>query len=309
MSANPTRVDWESPVPADPGFPLQEGNRVLESIASQEALRALLAFSDLHEQIRKRRVVAEGASNRDLFETERFIFDEALQLVCDRLQAITQADGILIALTEESQAERNEGEGLQVEKLIAKESTTERPGTKLPDLVCRASAGPVAVKRGVRLIGESEFLQDCLDSGRILRCDDCDIDARVELDFARHIGGRSTVLVPLRGRREQLGVLQAFSLTPWAFTDNDILRRTGSLRAQTGRSGPPHKLAVVSGGRSLARKTGCCGAGCRRGHERSSEGRTHSTRGSDETGDGSRSRTGARSGSGYRHSANSAYSV
>jgi N-acetylmuramoyl-L-alanine amidase len=222
MSANPTRVDWESPVPADPGFPLQEGNRVLESIASQEALRALLAFSDLHEQIRRRRVVAGGASNRDLFETERFIFDEALQLVCDRLQAITQADGILIALTEESQAERNEGEGLQVEKLIAKESTTERPGTKLPDLVCRASAGPVAVKRGVRLIGESEFLQDCLDSGRILRCDDCDIDARVELDFARHIGGRSTVLVPLRGRREQLGVLQAFSLTPWAFTDNDI---------------------------------------------------------------------------------------
>jgi N-acetylmuramoyl-L-alanine amidase len=222
MSANPTRVDWESPVSADPGFPLREGNRVLESIASQEALRALLAFSDLHEQIRKRRVVAEGASNRDLFETERFIFDEALQLVCDRLQAITQADGILIALTEESQAERTEGEGLQVEKLIAKESTAERTGTKLPDLVCRASAGPLAVKRGVRLIGESEFLQDCLDSGRILRCDDCDIDARVELDFARHISARSTVLIPLRGRREQLGVLQAFSLTPWAFTDNDI---------------------------------------------------------------------------------------
>jgi N-acetylmuramoyl-L-alanine amidase len=222
MSANPTRVDWESPVSADPGFPLREGNRVLESIASQEALRALLAFSDLHEQIRKRRVVAEGDSNRDLFETERFIFDEALQLVCDRLQAITQADGILIALTEKSQAERTEGEGLQVEKLIAKESTTERPGTKLPDLVCRASAGPLAVKRGIRLIGESEFLQDCLDSGRILRCDDCDIDARVELDFARQISARSTVLVPLRGRREQLGVLQAFSLTPWAFTDNDI---------------------------------------------------------------------------------------
>jgi len=30
------------------------------------------------------------------------------------------------------------------------------------------------------------------------------------------------VLVPLRGQREQLGVLQAFSTTAWAFTDHDI---------------------------------------------------------------------------------------
>ena len=37
-------------------------------------------------------------------------------------------------------------------------------------------------------------------------------------------GYRRVVFPPalLRGRREQLGVLQAFSLTPWAFTDNDI---------------------------------------------------------------------------------------
>ncbi|MGB6385713.1 MAG: N-acetylmuramoyl-L-alanine amidase [Terriglobales bacterium] len=205
MSANPTRVEWESPTTGDPGFPLQEGNRVLESIASREALRALLAFSDLHEQIRNRRVAAGSAS--DLFETERFILDEALQLICDRVQAITQADGILVALTA----------GSRVEELIAEKSTG-----KQPELVCRASAGPLAVERGGHLIGESEFLQDCLESGRILRCDDCEIDARVEIDFARQIGARSTVLVPLRGRREQLGVLQAFSRTPWAFTDHDI---------------------------------------------------------------------------------------
>ncbi len=188
MSANPTRVDWEA---ADVGSPLQEGNRVLESIARREALRALLAFSDLHEQIRNRRM-ATGASDRDLFETERFILDEVLQLISDRAQAITQADGIVVALAE--------GSGI----------------------VCRASAGPLAVERGVALIGESEFLQEGLESGRILRCDDADIDARVELDFARRMGARSTVLVPLRGRREQLGVLQAFSTAAWAFTDHDI---------------------------------------------------------------------------------------
>jgi len=191
MSTNPTRVDWEATT-ADLGSPLQEGNRVLESIARQEALRALLAFSDLHAQIQNRRVATGHASDRDLFETERFILDEVLQLICDRAQAITQADGIVVALAEGSL------------------------------MVCRAAAGPLAVERGVHLIGESEFLQDGLESGRILRCDDCETDARVELDFARALEAQSTVLVPLRGRREHLGVLQAFSTSARAFTDHDI---------------------------------------------------------------------------------------
>jgi N-acetylmuramoyl-L-alanine amidase len=187
---------------ADLGSPLQEGNRVLESIAQRKALRALVAFSDLHEQIRNRRLVTGRNADRDLFETERFILDEVLQLICDRAQAIIQADGIVVALAEKSE--------------------TEESRTAKPEVVSRAAAGPLAVERGIRLIGESEFLQDCLESGRILRCDDCDIDSRVELDCARAIGARSTVLVPLRGRREQLGVLQAFSTRARAFSDHDI---------------------------------------------------------------------------------------
>jgi len=141
-----------------PALRLQEGNRVLESIARQETLHALLAFSDLHEQIRNRRMATGGASDRDLFETERFILDEVLQLICDRVQAITQADGIVVALAEGSAAEKSQ-------------------------IVCRAAAGPLAIGRGVRLTGESEFLQDCLESGRILRCDDCEADARLRPGF------------------------------------------------------------------------------------------------------------------------------
>jgi len=202
MSANPTRVDWDAETAADPGSPLQEGNRVLESIARQEALRALLAFSDLHEQIRKRRAATGCASDRDLFETERFILDEVLQLITNRAQAITGADGVVVALAEKSTATRSK--------------------TEAPEMVCRAAAGPLAVARGVHWIGESEFLRDCLESGRILRCDDCATDARVEQDFARAIGARSTVLVPLGGRGGQIGVLQAFSTTARAFTDHDV---------------------------------------------------------------------------------------
>ena len=129
MSANPTRVDWEATT-AEPGSPLQEGNRVLESIARREALRALLAFSDLHEQIRNRRIATGRDSDRDLFETERFILDEVLQLICDRAQALTQADGIVVAIAEWSASEG---------------SATERSAAKRSQIVCRAASGPLAI--------------------------------------------------------------------------------------------------------------------------------------------------------------------
>lgn len=213
MSANPTRVDWDAPA-SDAGSPLREGNRVLESIAQQEALRALLAFSELHEQIRSRRVAAGNSVDGDLFETERFILDEVLQLICDRAQSITEADGVVVALAEEPRAE-------QSTPAISTPAIS-TAAIKKNDLLCRATAGPLIIERGSRLIGDSEFLRNCLESGRILRSDDCDDDTRVDLDLARKMGVRSTVLVPLRGQREQLGVLQAFSTSARAFTDHDV---------------------------------------------------------------------------------------
>jgi transcriptional regulator with GAF, ATPase, and Fis domain len=205
MSASPTRVaECGVAMDGDADSPLQEGNRVLESIARQEALPALLAFSELHQEIRNRRIrnqwlASSRGNDRDLFETECFILDEVLQLICDRAQAITQADCIVVALAKHSESKR-------------------------PEMICRAAAGAIHVARGARLIGESEFLRDALESGRILRCDDGETDARVELDFAHQLGARSTVLIPLRGQREQLGVLQAFSTSARAFTDHDVRR-------------------------------------------------------------------------------------
>src|SRR5580658_9895589 len=149
-TADPARIDSEA---SDPGSPLQQGNLVLESIARREAMRALLAFSELHEQIRNRRIAIGHEADRDLFETERFILDEVLQLICDRVQAITQADAVVIALAEKS---------------AATEPRNSRQA--IPQLACRAAAGPLAVMRGVHLIAESDFMQDALDTGRILRC-------------------------------------------------------------------------------------------------------------------------------------------
>ena len=197
MSATSNRVDWNGGQAA-PGSPLQEGNRVLESIGRQESLRALLAFSDLHEQIRNRRLATGTASDGALFQTERFVLDEVLQLVCTRTQALTHADAVVLALAEGSLAEGSA-------------------------LVCRAAAGPLSIAPGLRLGPESQLLRECLESGKILRCDDSASDPRAEFDLARQLGARATVLVPLRGRRDRMGVLQAFSATPWAFTDQDVL--------------------------------------------------------------------------------------
>lgn len=190
MSAPPTRTNWHEP--AESALPLEQGVRVLASIGKQEGLRALLAFSDLRENTRQRRPAPGSGSNRNLPQNERLVLHEVLQLVCLRAQVLTQADSLLIALAEGA------------------------------ELVCRASAGSRPIPQGIRLNGESKFLREALESGKILRCDDSETDSRVQLDFARAIEARSTILVPLRGRGEHLGVLQAFSATPWAFTDHDI---------------------------------------------------------------------------------------
>ena len=175
-------------------LPLVAGNRVLESIARQEGVGALLAFSELHEQIRQRQLAAGAASDSDLSQTERFFLEEVLQLICNRAHTLTQADSVMLAL---SQPPRGE-------------------------LVCRASAGELPIPRGIRLNSGSEFLLECLASGRTLRCDDARSDERVEFDLTHAMEARSSVIVPLRGRSQYIGVLQAFSRKAWSFTDDDV---------------------------------------------------------------------------------------
>lgn len=191
MSATSIRLDHEES-PADASLPLAEGNRVLESIGRQEGLSALLAFSGLHEQVRRHHLTAGSLPDRDLFQTESFFLDEVLQLICDRAMALSRADRVMVAMREGS------------------------------DFVCRAAAGSLPMPRGVRLNRDSEFLRECLVSGRTVRCDDAQTDSRLDHDLSAKIGARATVLVPLRGYRQQVGVLQAFSASPWSFTDEDV---------------------------------------------------------------------------------------
>ncbi len=163
-----------------------------------DAVQALLGFSALHQQVRRRRALASPRSGFDAaavpeFESsEHFVLDEVLQSVAERAIAITGADGLGIAL-----AENNE-------------------------IVLRASAGIIKPDVGARIQRDSAFSGACFRSAQIIRCDDAENDPRVNREACRDLGARSMVAVPLCGRRRVIGVLEAFSAEPFGFNDSDV---------------------------------------------------------------------------------------
>ena len=188
---------------SDRDFPSQKPSQ-------RDALQALLAFSALHEQVRRRKVLSARQTGFDAgtpaviapeFEKdEQFILDEVLQLVAERAVAITGADGLAIAL-----AENNE-------------------------IVLRASAGDIRPDIGARIDRDSAFSGACFREAQIVICDDTETDTRVNLQACRKLGARSMVAVPLCGRRRVIGVLEAFSSWPFAFNESDV--RNLSLLAE-----------------------------------------------------------------------------
>jgi N-acetylmuramoyl-L-alanine amidase/putative methionine-R-sulfoxide reductase with GAF domain len=171
--------------------------------SQRDALQALLAFSALHDQVRRRKALASQRNGFDSptppteFEpTELFVLDEVLQLVAERAVAITGADGLAIALAE------NE------------------------EIVLRAAAGTARPDPGTRIDRTSAFSGACFRTAQIINCDDTETDTRVNLEACRKMGVRSMVAVPLCGRRRVIGILEAFSSWPFAFNEVDIRNLT-----------------------------------------------------------------------------------
>jgi N-acetylmuramoyl-L-alanine amidase/putative methionine-R-sulfoxide reductase with GAF domain len=187
--------DW----PGSSGSQDQLSNRPTQL----DALQALLAFSYLHDQVRRRRSLA---SQHPVFDSkapvaefepeEQFVLDEVLQLVAERGVAITGADGLAIAL-----AENNE-------------------------IVLRAAAGTLRPDLGQRIDRNSSFSGACFRTAQIFTCDDTETDPRVNLEACRKLGTRSMVAVPLCGRRRVIGVLEAFCSWPFGFNDSDVRNLT-----------------------------------------------------------------------------------
>ncbi len=185
----------------------------------RDALQALLAFSALHEQVRRRKALAARHNGFDAaakveqpesepskfgspeFEPdEQFVLDEVLHLVAARAVSITGADGLAIAL-----AQNNE-------------------------IVLRAAAGTVRPDVGARIDRDSAFSGASFRTAQVVMCDDTETDPRVNLQACRRLGARSMIAVPLCGRRRVIGLLEAFSSWPFGFNDSDV--RNLSLLAE-----------------------------------------------------------------------------
>jgi N-acetylmuramoyl-L-alanine amidase len=173
----------------------QSSSAPISYAPGHEALQALLAFSSLHEKIRERRArerLGMQAGTADVWELEQFVLDEVLHLVSERALTLTGADGVAIALVD--------GDAF----------------------VCRASAGSIAPEAGARLDPKSGFSGACLRTGGIVRCDDSENDARVNVQVCRILGTRSIVAIPIASSHGTIGLLEAFSSEAYGFNDSDV---------------------------------------------------------------------------------------
>ncbi len=126
-----------------------------------------------------------GMAQRDL--------DAALQLLADRAQYITGANGAAIAL---------------------------RNGKS--DMLCRASTGANAPELGAHLSTEFGLSGESVRTRQALRCDDAELDARVNHEVCRQLGIASVVVMPVVNDDEVLGVFELFSGKTNAFSERDL---------------------------------------------------------------------------------------
>lgn len=150
----------------------------------------------------------------------------ALQLIAERAQALLRASGAAIALADSA-----------------------------PDfMVCRASSGPDAPPNGARLQVGSGFSGECVKTGFLLRCDDTELDPRVDAETCRALGIRSILAAPIRTAGRSFGLIEALSSQPQAFTEPDerILQRLAETvldaanRAARAENLPPLGAAAVN---------------------------------------------------------------
>ena len=120
-------------------------------------------------------------------------FAAALPLIAERAQALVRASGAAIALAD-------------AHPLY---------------MMCRAASGPDAPPVGARLQVGSGFSGECVQKGVLLRCNDAEVDPRVDRESCRALGIRSILAAPVRSGEKSIGLIEAFSPQPFAFTEAD----------------------------------------------------------------------------------------
>ena len=135
-----------------------------------------------------------GDGGRSLAEMAYSDLDAALQLLAERAQYITGANGAAIALR---RGQHN-------------------------DMLCRASVGSNAPELGALLSMEYGLSGESVRTHKALRCDDTERDPRVNREGCRQLGIASVVVMPIVSEQQVLGVFELFSGKPQAFEERDI---------------------------------------------------------------------------------------
>jgi putative methionine-R-sulfoxide reductase with GAF domain len=89
-------------------------------------------------------------------------------------------------------------------------------------VICRASVGASAPALGTRLDVNSGLSGECFREGKTLRCDDAEVDPRVDLESCRRLGVRSILAAPVRYERDTVGLLMVFAPEPFNFDEGDV---------------------------------------------------------------------------------------
>ena len=117
----------------------------------------------------------------------------ALPLLAERTQSLLRASGSAIALLD---ADPN-------------------------FMICRASAGSDAPPVGARLQVGSGLSGECVKRIMLLRCDDSELDTRVDRESCRALGIRSIMAAPVHAGAKAIGIVEVLSGKPNAFNDDD----------------------------------------------------------------------------------------
>ncbi|MGC2697753.1 MAG: GAF domain-containing protein [Candidatus Angelobacter sp.] len=133
---------------------------------------------------------ASDTANNTASKRTRGASSDDLAVIAQRAQAFTNASGVAIALSEGNADE----------------------------IICRARSGSSAPDVGAALRVEGTFTGLCIQSGKELRCDDCETDTRVDTAAIRALNIRSMVVAPIREDNRVTGVLAVFAPMPHAFT-------------------------------------------------------------------------------------------
>lgn len=89
-------------------------------------------------------------------------------------------------------------------------------------IVCRASAGQAPGVGAVLQPGQG-LSGECVLTGKLVRCDDTDLDNRVNAQVCRDLGFRSALIAPITLEDQSIGLVELLAAEPDHFNQDDVL--------------------------------------------------------------------------------------